>query len=96
MRGISEESDDQTGKPLLIAPGIGGSPIAAFANSDGARQLLAWIASFLGSRLGRLLHHDDAERRWLFPASEAATASQACRSPCPARVWLGSSPNRRR
>ncbi|CAK6701488.1 HAD family hydrolase [Synechococcus sp. CBW1107] len=57
-----EVLNDGPSKPLLIERVIGRPPIAAFGNSDGDREMLAWTTSFPGARLGLLLHHDDAER----------------------------------
>ena len=40
-----------------------GSPIAAFGNSTGDRQMLEWTQSGAGARLMMLVHHDDADAR---------------------------------
>jgi hypothetical protein len=54
--------DDGPGKPVGIQQAIGRRPIAAFGNSDGDYEMLAWVTSGPGRRLGLLVHHDDAER----------------------------------
>ncbi len=54
--------DDKAGKPVGIHKFIGRRPIAAFGNSDGDFEMLEWVTSGPGPRLGLLLHHDDAER----------------------------------
>ena len=60
--------DDKTGKPVGINSHIGRRPIAAFGNSDGARQMLEWTAARSGARLTMLVHHDDAKREYEYGA----------------------------
>ena len=54
--------DDKGGKPVAINLFIGRRPIAAFGNSDGDAEMLAWTAASGrgGTRLMVLVHHDDA------------------------------------
>ena len=54
--------DDKAGKPVGIQSHIGRQPIAAFGNSDGDFEMLEWVTSGEGPRLGLLVHHDDGER----------------------------------
>jgi hypothetical protein len=54
--------DDKAGKPVAIHRFIGQRPIAAFGNSDGDFEMLEWVTSGPGARLGVLVHHDDAGR----------------------------------
>ena len=54
--------DDKAGKPVGIHQHIGIRPIAAFGNSDGDFEMLEWVTSGAGLRLGMLVHHDDAAR----------------------------------
>ncbi|QOV89302.1 HAD family hydrolase [Humisphaera borealis] len=54
--------DDKAGKPVAIHKVIGKRPIAAFGNSDGDFEMLEYVTSGPGLRLGVLVHHDDAER----------------------------------
>jgi phosphoserine phosphatase len=58
--------DDKAGKPVGIHKFIGKRPIAAFGNSDGDFQMLEWVTSGPGARLGMLVHHDDAEREFAY------------------------------
>jgi haloacid dehalogenase-like hydrolase len=58
--------DDKAGKPVGINQHIGRQPIAAFGNSDGDFQMLEWVTSAPGARLGLLVHHDDAEREYAY------------------------------
>lgn len=58
--------DDKAGKPVGIQRHIGRRPILAFGNSDGDYQMLEWTTAGSGSRLGLLLHHDDAEREYAY------------------------------
>jgi hypothetical protein len=54
--------DDGAGKPVGIHKFIGRRPIAAFGNSDGDFEMLEWVTSAPGPRLGLIVHHDDATR----------------------------------
>ncbi len=58
--------DDKDGKPVGINQHIGRRPVLAFGNSDGDFQMLEWVTSGPGPRLGLLLHHDDAAREWAY------------------------------
>jgi phosphoserine phosphatase len=58
--------DDKAGKPVGIQQHIGRRPIAAFGNSDGDFEMLAWTTSAPGARLGVIVHHDDAEREYAY------------------------------
>ena len=58
--------DDGPGKPVGIHKFIGRRPIAAFGNSDGDFEMLEWVTSAPGPRLGLLLHHDDATREYAY------------------------------
>jgi phosphoglycolate phosphatase-like HAD superfamily hydrolase len=54
--------DDKAGKPVAIHKFIGKRPILAFGNSDGDFEMLEYVTTGNGPRLGLILHHDDAER----------------------------------
>ena len=58
--------DDKAGKPVGIHKSIGRRPIAAFGNSDGDFQMLEWVTSAPGPRLGLIVRHDDAEREFAY------------------------------
>jgi phosphoserine phosphatase len=58
--------DDKAGKPVGTQKAIGKRPIAAFGNSDGDFQMLEWATSAPGTRLGLIVHHDDAEREYAY------------------------------
>jgi phosphoglycolate phosphatase-like HAD superfamily hydrolase len=58
--------DDKAGKPVGIWRHIGRRPILAFGNSDGDLQMLKWTTAGAGTRLGLVLHHDDAEREYAY------------------------------
>ena len=58
--------DDKAGKPVGIQQHIGRRPIAAFGNSDGDFEMLAWTTGAPGARLGVIVHHDDAEREYAY------------------------------
>ena len=58
--------DDKAGKPVGIHKFIGRKPIAAFGNSDGDFEMLEYVTSGPGARLGVLVHHDDAAREFAY------------------------------
>jgi hypothetical protein len=58
--------DDKAGKPVGIHRFIGKRPIAAFGNSDGDFEMLEWVTSSSGARLGLIVRHDDAEREFAY------------------------------
>jgi phosphoserine phosphatase len=58
--------DDKAGKPVAIHKFIGKRPIAAFGNSDGDFEMLEYVTSAPGARLGLIVRHDDAEREWAY------------------------------
>jgi phosphoglycolate phosphatase-like HAD superfamily hydrolase len=58
--------DDHAGKPEGIHLVIGRRPFAAFGNSTGDRDMLAWTAAGGGARLEMLVLHDDAAREYAY------------------------------
>jgi phosphoglycolate phosphatase-like HAD superfamily hydrolase len=58
--------DDKVGKPVGIHKFIGKRPIAAFGNSDGDFEMLEYVTSGPGRRLGVIVHHDDAAREFAY------------------------------
>jgi hydroxymethylpyrimidine pyrophosphatase-like HAD family hydrolase len=58
--------DDKAGKPVGIAQVIGRRPIAAFGNSDGDFEMLEYVTTGPGARLGVIVHHTDADREWAY------------------------------
>jgi phosphoglycolate phosphatase-like HAD superfamily hydrolase len=63
--------DDKEGKAAAIQTFIGRRPLAAFGNSDGDEQMLAWTKAGTGARLALLVHHTDAEREWAYDRKSA-------------------------
>jgi hypothetical protein len=59
-------NNDKGGKPVGIQQHIGRRPIAAFGNSDGDVEMLAWTTAAPGARLGVIVHHDDAQREFAY------------------------------
>lgn len=57
---------DGPGKPVAIEQIIGRRPVAAFGNSDGDRQMLAWTMAGHRHRFALLVHHTDARREWAY------------------------------
>lgn len=70
--------NDREIKPATIALHIGRRPIFAFGNSDGDLAMMRYTLAGAGPRLAMLLHHDDAEREFVydrdFPLSPLAEA----------------------
>ncbi len=58
--------DDREVKPQNIGLHIGSRPILAFGNSDGDLAMLRYTKSGPGARLALLVHHDDAEREFVY------------------------------
>lgn len=80
--------DDKAGKPVGINSHIGRRPIAAFGNSDGDQQMLEWTQAGGGARLMMLVHHDDAQREWVYgPESKTGTFSDALMSEAKTSGW---------
>jgi hypothetical protein len=60
--------DDKAGKPIAINQHIGRRPIASFGNSTGDQQMLEWTQAGSSARFMMLVHHDDAEREYVYGA----------------------------
>jgi phosphoserine phosphatase len=58
--------DDKGGKPLGIDRNIGQRPVLAFGNSDGDYEMLEYVTTGEGPRLGLILHHTDAAREYAY------------------------------
>ena len=81
--------DDKAGKPVAIQQHIGRRPVAAFGNSDGDREMLAWTQAGGGARLMMLVHHDDDSREWAYGAeSKIGTFSNLLLAEAKRNGWL--------
>jgi hypothetical protein len=80
--------DDGAGKPVGIHQVIGRRPIAAFGNSDGDVEMLAWTTSGAGPRLGVIVHHTDAEREWAYDRGSRVGKLARGLDEAPRRGWL--------
>lgn len=58
--------DDKAGKPVNIQKIIGRRPVFGAGNSDGDYEMLRWVTSGTGPRLGVIVHHTDAEREFAY------------------------------
>lgn len=58
--------DDGPGKPVGISRFLARVPQAAFGNSDGDYEMLQYVTSGPGRRLGMIVHHDDAQREYAY------------------------------
>jgi phosphoglycolate phosphatase-like HAD superfamily hydrolase len=59
-------NDDNAGKPEAIHMMIGRTPILAFGNSNGDRQMLEYTRAGSGARLALLVLHDDDKREYAY------------------------------
>lgn len=80
--------DDKAGKPVGIQAHIGRRPVAAFGNSDGDFQMLEWTTHGTGTRLGLLVHHDDAAREYAYDRQSATGRLARGLDEAPARGWV--------
>jgi len=63
--------DDKGGKPVGINQHIGRRPVAAFGNSDGDLQMLQYTGAGSGARFCLYVHHDDADREYVYDRTDA-------------------------
>jgi phosphoglycolate phosphatase-like HAD superfamily hydrolase len=63
-------NDDKGGKPVGINQHIGRRPIMAFGNSDGDLQMLQYTGAGSGARFCLYVHHDDAEREYVYDRAD--------------------------
>ena len=80
--------DDKAGKPVGIQQVIGRRPIAAFGNSDGDFEMLEWVTSAPGPRLGVIVHHTDAEREWAYDRGSQIGRLERGLDEAAARRWI--------
>jgi phosphoglycolate phosphatase-like HAD superfamily hydrolase len=80
--------DDKAGKPVGIQQVIGRRPIAAFGNSDGDFEMLEWVTSGPGPRLGVIVHHTDAEREWAYDRGSEVGRLERGLDEAAARRWI--------
>jgi phosphoserine phosphatase len=80
--------DDKDGKPVGIHQYIGRRPIAAFGNSDGDFQMLEWVTSGAGARLGVIVHHDDAAREFAYDRESSVGRLSRGLDEGPRRGWI--------
>jgi phosphoserine phosphatase len=79
--------DDGPGKPVGIHKFIGRRPIAAFGNSDGDFEMLEWVTSAPGPRLGLIVHHDDATREYAYDRGSPIGRLERGLDQAPRRGW---------
>jgi phosphoglycolate phosphatase-like HAD superfamily hydrolase len=86
-------NDDHAGKVIGIDLFIGKRPYAAFGNSTGDREMLAWTGAGTGARLKMLVHHDDAQREYAYgpadglPDTKVGTFDQSLMNEAKSRAW---------
>lgn len=79
--------DDKAGKPVGIHRFIGRRPIAAFGNSDGDFEMLEWVTSGPGPRLGVIVRHDDAVREYAYDRQSPFGRLDRALDEAPQRGW---------
>jgi hypothetical protein len=79
--------DDGAGKPVGIQRAIGRRPIAAFGNSDGDYEMLRYVTSGPGARLGLIVHHTDAEREYAYDRDSPVGRLVRALDEAPERGW---------
>jgi hypothetical protein len=79
--------DDGPGKPVGIHEVIGKRPIAAFGNSDGDYEMLRYVTSGPGARLGLIVHHTDAEREYAYDRDSLVGRLARALDEAPGRGW---------
>jgi phosphoglycolate phosphatase-like HAD superfamily hydrolase len=86
--------DDGPGKAVGINLFIGKRPYAAFGNSGGDKEMLAWTGAGQGVRLMMLVLHDDAKREYAYgpaeglPDTKVGTFSQALYDEAQTKGWV--------
>jgi hypothetical protein len=81
--------DDKAGKPEIIHLIVGRRPLAAFGNSSGDQQMLEWTHAGKGARLVMLVHHDDAQREYVYGAgSKLGAFADALMTEAKDRGWM--------
>lgn len=87
-------NDNFSGKPEDIHLFLGRRPGAAFGNSTGDRQMLAYTQGGAGLRLMMLVLHDDGKREYAYgparglPASNVGTFTQGLYDEARKRGWV--------
>ncbi len=79
--------DDGPGKPVGIHYALGRRPILVVGNSDGDFEMLRWITSGPGPRLGLIVHHTDAVREWAYDRDSLVGRLARALDEAPSRGW---------
>jgi phosphoserine phosphatase len=80
--------DDKAGKPVGIHKFIGRRPIAAFGNSDGDFEMLEYVTTAPGARLGVIVRHDDAAREFAYDRQSHVGRLARALDEAGARDWV--------
>jgi phosphoserine phosphatase len=80
--------DDKAGKPVGINRYIGRRPILAFGNSDGDFEMLEYVTSAPGPRLGLIVHHDDGEREYAYDRESSIGRLERGLDEAASRGWV--------
>ena len=79
--------DDHEGKPVGIHRHIGRRPVLAIGNSDGDFEMLEYVTTGEGPRLGMIVHHDDAEREFAYDRASSIGRAMRILDEAPKRSW---------
>jgi phosphoserine phosphatase len=80
--------DDGAGKPVGIGERIGRRPTLAFGNSDGDFEMLEYVTSGEGPRLGLIVRHDDAVREYAYDRDSRIGMLSRALDAAPDRGWI--------
>jgi phosphoserine phosphatase len=80
--------DDKAGKPSNIALHVGRRPIFAAGNSDGDLEMLQYVTTGPGRRLGLIVRHDDAQREFAYDRASKVGKLDKALDEAPERGWL--------
>jgi hypothetical protein len=80
-------NDDTAGKPVAIHKFIGRRPVFAFGNSDGDYEMLRWVTSGAGPRLGLIVHHTDPVREFAYDRESHIGRLDRALTEAPERGW---------
>jgi phosphoserine phosphatase len=87
-------NNEGPGKATGISKSIGRRPVAAFGNSDGDYEMLEYVTTGPGRRLGVLVHHDDAEREYAYDRGSPVGALDRGLTDAPRQGWTVASMRR--
>ncbi|MEO0436154.1 MAG: HAD family hydrolase [Pseudomonadota bacterium] len=80
--------NDGPGKPVAIEQIIGARPILAVGNSDGDYEMLDYVTSGTGPRLGVIVRHTDPKREWKYDRQSSIGRLDRALTDAAEKNWL--------